>query len=139
MSSCLSVSAAKGDEAAYQTLIDTFTINLRYGHWTTYGCHHEPPCVPATDEQMAVLQKRVDEHFEKNPVKREKVFSGPRGYCLTPKMIRRHAYSLWEKQGGEENDNWLQAEKELHQMGAEGTLAYTCPDCNKDHCSCACS
>lgn len=59
ISICKAWRAAKGDEATFESLVSDMQVNLRYGHWSTFGCSCKPPCVPATDAEMAVLDTRV--------------------------------------------------------------------------------
>lgn len=66
---CIITKAAKGDEAAYQWLIDAMRINLACGHYSTLGCSCLPETENATDEQIKNLQTRMDEYFKANPVK----------------------------------------------------------------------
>ena len=66
---CMVTQAAKGDEAAYQWLIDAMTINLASGHYSTLSCRCLPESENATEEQIQNLHTRMDEYFKANPVK----------------------------------------------------------------------
>ena len=142
ISACLIIRAAKGDESSYEQLIHDYTVNMECGHWTTFGCRCDPPCEQPTDEQKDELQRRLTAHFEANPVKMREEPIGMRGYVLTTKMIKRHAYSIWQRDGGEALDNWFKAKKELQDLGCEGKLeefmGTTCPDCNNVNYKCKC-
>lgn len=65
---CLVSDAARGDEKAYSQYIEAMTHNLRFGSYCTIPCTCEPCCPTPSEEQIAAFNKRVKEHFEKNPV-----------------------------------------------------------------------
>jgi hypothetical protein len=79
ISSCLVSKAAFGNEEAYESLVKAFEINLECGHHTQFPCRCEPSCPTPTEDQLAALQKKLDDHFEKNPVERYVCPNGVQG------------------------------------------------------------
>lgn len=63
---CLISKAAKGDEKARKDLLNAVIYNLRYGHWSQFPCTCVPQCPEATAEEIAVLNKWLQEELEKN-------------------------------------------------------------------------
>jgi len=55
---CDWVKAAQGDEQAYEQMSKTLKMNVRIGHYTSFGCSHTPPC-HATQEQFDALNVRL--------------------------------------------------------------------------------
>jgi hypothetical protein len=49
---------ATQDEQAYEQMSKTLKMNVRIGHYTTFGCSHTPPC-QATKEQFDALNVRL--------------------------------------------------------------------------------
>jgi hypothetical protein len=62
ISTCLTVKAAKGDEAAFEKLANAMKVNMQYGHWSQYPCDCDPKC-DCTDEELAALNDRLAEHI----------------------------------------------------------------------------
>lgn len=57
--SACEISRAALSEEHYQHLRETISVNMRYGHWTTFGCDCAPPCPPPTEEQLRILNERL--------------------------------------------------------------------------------
>lgn len=61
ISFCLVSKAALGDEEAFGRLKDVMKINIKQGHWSQGGCHHQPPCPQPTEEQVTALNMKLAE------------------------------------------------------------------------------
>jgi hypothetical protein len=69
ISACLIFKAAKGDAEAYESLLRAMRTNARFGSITKSSCSCQPPCEPATQEQLNLLNKNICADL-KNPSRR---------------------------------------------------------------------
>jgi hypothetical protein len=68
-STCTVYKASLGDENAFNSLIETFKINLAFGSSTQFPCSCDPPCAKPTQEQHDAMNARLQAYFKANPVK----------------------------------------------------------------------
>jgi len=56
---CLLSKAARGNEAAYTTLLERMKYNLKIGGWSLWRCGCNPACEEPTQAQMDALNDRL--------------------------------------------------------------------------------
>ena len=60
---CMVVKAAKGDEKAFENLIERMKLNANHGAFKVYPCDCEVAC-SATDEELEAFDARVKESLK---------------------------------------------------------------------------
>ena len=58
---CQIQKAAKGDKEAEEQVIKAMKMNAYFGHFSIFGCKHDPHCEPATEEQLKALNEKIKE------------------------------------------------------------------------------
>jgi hypothetical protein len=68
---CQISAAARGDEAAYQSLISSIKYNLTQPAYSVLGCLCKTPCPEPTEQQKKALDVRVKKDLEEYQAKRK--------------------------------------------------------------------
>jgi hypothetical protein len=70
------MSAARGDEAAIDSLTRAITYNLQKGAFSIWPCEHKPPCKRPTEDQVEKLGEVLINRLGADGIKFFKMLGG---------------------------------------------------------------
>jgi hypothetical protein len=67
---CNVIKAAKGDQDAYNGLIEAMKVNFACGSYSTLPCTCDPKCGPCTELEIDALNQNLADYFAAHPDKK---------------------------------------------------------------------
>jgi hypothetical protein len=69
---CNVFKAARGDEEAFQNLVEAMKYNIECGHYSQFSCMCNPPCQAPPDEAIKAVEIRLNQELDKWKATRKK-------------------------------------------------------------------